>query len=547
MGSTMNRYRDHFWKLARAKSRLSSRGGVGWTVATLLATVMVTTIFTTEARSQDIKKLRREAAFKPRQIIFSNDGDDVFAENKDASIETFLAARTTGLLDSQVGTVAYSTTRSFAYFTHDTEVCEVFTLKEGRLSSNITPGLIEQGTDPLKVMIGFCREHDLEVFWGMRVNDTHDTRNPLLRPRWKVEHPEYLMGTEDRPPRRGGWTRVDFGRKEVREMAFAVIEDVCRRYDVDGVELDFFRHPLFFRAQAYGGEATQEDCRLMTDLFRRVRTAADQAAQRRGKPILISMRMPDTVDYCRAIGIDLQVWLEEGLLDIMIPSGYFQLAPWRETVELCHANKVAVYPCLSNCTMGDLAARKRRMNIETYRARAMNVWASGADGIQIFNCFDPSHPLWRELGSPQTLQGLTKHYYGTYLGPRMTGGYLIGGQKYNRLPTLSPTVPVSLKPGQAHATTINVGEEVNADNVQGPVPRITLRLQVSPATGTDEITVSLNENPLGGGTMKDDWLEFDVAPKWLKQHENRVEIKLSEKAEENSTVRDLMLIVEYDG
>ena len=73
------------------------------------------------------------------------------------------------------------------------------------MSANITPSLIAQGTDPLEVMIDFCRKNNLEIFWGMRMNDTHDTSNPLLRPRWKVDHPDYLMGTEDRPPKRGGW------------------------------------------------------------------------------------------------------------------------------------------------------------------------------------------------------------------------------------------------------------------------------------------------------------------------------------------------------
>jgi len=515
-------------------------------MARLLAGVAIAALLVTAANSEEMKELRRQAAFRTRQIIFNNDGDDVFAANKDGSIETFLAARTTGLVGSQVGTIAYSTTRSFAYFTHNTEVCEVFTCKEGRLAHNITPGLITRGTDPLEVMIGFCRKNDLEVFWGMRMNDTHDTKNPLLRPRWKIDHPEYLMGTEDRPPKRGGWTRVDFGRTEVREMAFAVIEDVCRRYDVDGIELDFFRHPLFFKAQALGGEATEEDRQSMTDLIRRVRIAADEAAVQRNKPILIAMRMPDTVDYCRAIGLDLQTWLEEGLLDIMIPSGYFQLAPWRDTVALCHSHGVAVYPCLSNCTLMDLAARKRRMNIETYRARAINVWASGADGIQIFNCFDPAHPLWRELGSPETLKGRTKHYYGTYLGPRMTKGYLIGGDKYMRLPTLCPYALVDLKPGQSHVTTVNIGEDVGSGDGEDPVPRITLRLQVSEPVEPAQMTLRINDKPLGRGTLKDDWLEYPVAAELLVRHDNRVEIQFGETAKENLTVRDIAVVVEYD-
>jgi hypothetical protein len=396
-------------------------------------------------------------------------------------------------------------------------------------------------------MIAFCRENDLEVFWGMRVNDTHDTKNPLLRPQWKIDHPEYLMGSEDRPPARGGWTRVDYGRQEVRDMAYAVIKDVCDRYDVDGIELDFFRHPLFFKAQALGGEASEDDCQLMTRLMRRVRIAAGEAAARRGRPILVAMRMPDTIEYCKAIGIDLRVWLEEGLLDIMIPSGYFQLAPWRETVALCHRHHVAVYPCLSNCTMRDLSARRRRMNIETYRARAMNVWASGADGIHVFNCFDPNHPLWREVGSPQTLRGLTKHYYATYLGPRMAGGYLVGGGKYMRLPTLCPCAPVALKPGQAQTTTVNIGEDVRAQTDNNTLPRITLRLQVTEPTRAGDVAVKLNGSPLTTGpATADDWLEFPVDPQLVKQHENTVQMERAKGATADPTVRDLMVEVAYD-
>ena len=185
------------------------------------------------------------------------------------------------------------------------------------------------------------------------------------------------------------------------------------------------------------------------------------------------------------------------------------------------------------------------MNIETYRARATNVWASGADGIQIFNCFDPTHPLWQELGSPETLRGLTKHYYCTYLGPRMAKGYLVGGDKYVRVPTLCPYAPVSLEPGQTHATTVNIGEDVNSIPDKASPSRITLSLQVNGLRDPSAMTVHLNGTPLGVGRLKDDWVEFDVSAESVKQHENRVEIGLSENAEAALSVRDLMVSVEY--
>ena len=39
---------------------------------------------------------------------------------------------------------------------------------------------------------------------------------------------------------------------EVREKVFRIFRDVCMRYDVDGIEMDFFRHPLYFREMMLG-------------------------------------------------------------------------------------------------------------------------------------------------------------------------------------------------------------------------------------------------------------------------------------------------------
>ena len=34
---------------------------------------------------------------------------------------------------------------------------------------------------------------------------------------------------------------MDYGRPEIRDLAFRFVEEVCRNYDVDGVELDFVK------------------------------------------------------------------------------------------------------------------------------------------------------------------------------------------------------------------------------------------------------------------------------------------------------------------
>ena len=52
---------------------------------------------------------------------------------------------------------------------------------------------------------------------------------------------------------------------EVREKVLRILTDVAARYDVDGLELDFFRHPVYFQPQIFGKPVTQEQCDMLTD------------------------------------------------------------------------------------------------------------------------------------------------------------------------------------------------------------------------------------------------------------------------------------------
>ena len=53
---------------------------------------------------------------------------------------------------------------------------------------------------------------------------------------------------------------MDYGRPEVREKVYRILADVAGRYDVDGIEMDFFRHPVLFAAQMVGKPVTQAQC-----------------------------------------------------------------------------------------------------------------------------------------------------------------------------------------------------------------------------------------------------------------------------------------------
>ena len=99
-------------------------------------------------------------------------------------------------------------------------------------------------------------------------------------------------------------------------MVFHVIEENCTRYDIDGIDLDFYRHPHFFRPQMVGDPVTQAHCDVMTGFLRCIRAMTENVGRRRGRPLLVIVRVFDSVDYSRAIGLDVERWISEDLIDM---------------------------------------------------------------------------------------------------------------------------------------------------------------------------------------------------------------------------------------
>ena len=391
----------------------------------------------------------------------------------------------------------------------------------------------------------------------MRMNDIHDAwggwYSPFLFPPIKREHPDWLMGTEDKRPVDGAWSAVDYGRPEVRDLAFQFFEEVCNNYDVDGVEMDFFRHLTYFRKHAWGEPVGQEELDMMTDLFRRIRTMADEAAVKKGHPILISVRVPDSVELCKAVGFDIERWMAEDLIDIMVVSGYFRLNYWDVSAKLGHKHGVPVYACLSETRMKDAEAHKTRASLASYRARAINAWYGGVDGVYMFNYFNPNSPLWHEVGALDTLAGLDKVYT---TGARGTGNldfWYTDGERFVNRSLLSPCRARKLAVGQTETVDLLVGEDLRFGKGKGEsegeagaaTPKVTLQLRVQDLAKPDDLAVTLNGAQLAGGVQEGLWVNYALAPAQVKQGMNRFDIALNEGAQGSPVLQDLLLWVRY--
>lgn len=409
--------------------------------------------------------LRAAALARQRRLVFNDDGGETRVPAQPLPKPTdFLPLRIAPLAGTHVDAIVFDTNAgSFGRVAHRTAVAEMFLQREGRYRHNILPDLAPLGTDSLRVVTEHARKTGQEAFWTLRMNDTHDASNPLLFPKFKEAQPHLLMGTKERPPQRGQWSAVDYGRSEVRELARKMVAEVAQNFDVDGVTLDFWRHPVFFRRTANELPCGDEERALMTQLVREIRADLDAAGGRRGKYLLLGVKVPDSVGYCREIGLDLERWLASGAVDLLIPGGYFQLNPWTEMAALARQYGVKFYASLPESRVREPEAKRERNSIEALRARALAAWSAGANGIEMFNHFDPRSPLWRELGDPALLRTLPKTYFASVQGASQGRGYY-PATKHMTLPTLTPDAPEKLAAGTSTSYQLFVGDDLRGAN-----------------------------------------------------------------------------------
>ena len=102
----------------------------------------------------------------------------------------------------------------------------------------------------------------------------------------------------------------------------------------------------------------------------------------------------------------MKSWLKEGLVDIIIGSGYFRLNDWKYFADLGHKYNVKVYAGLSEPRVRNQHPILQRAKKLVYRARAAEALQAGVDGIYLFNQFSVSSPKMgyiREMGEPRKI------------------------------------------------------------------------------------------------------------------------------------------------
>ena len=213
--------------------------------------------------------------------------------------------------------------------------------------------MVAGGVCPFQAVIDFSRDGGMEAFASIRMNDVHDSFIPNGLTIWKMRHPELLVDTNGTLPEFELYTSSqDFSHEPVRRRKLEIIEEICEGYDVDGFELDYIRHPVLFSRRMRREPCTQDEIEIMTSFMRQVRETTDATAARRGRPVLIATRVPDSFALSLDNGLDLQAWLKQDLVDILIAGGGYAPCslPVEEFIEASRPHGVQVYPCINQRT-----------------------------------------------------------------------------------------------------------------------------------------------------------------------------------------------------
>ena len=413
------------------------------------------------------REQRQQALNRKRQIIYNNDGCDAvtYPADKPFSIEEFLLLRVANALGTKIDTISYGPEGSGFY-------CVSYPTRVGSMIEvnwpnpkwrTVTHDFVKLGTDPVAEVGKFCRKHNYEFFVSLRVNDTHDGGQSYEHPhflasKFKIDNQHLLLGTFAKRTPYCTWSAVDFTHEEVRKHMIDMVTELLERYDMDGLELDFCRHMQLFRSVAWGGVASPEELDMMTDVMRRVRALAEKYGKRRGHPILISIRVYDSPGFCRAVGIDLDRWLEEDLIDIIIGGSYFHLRPWGKTAELAHRFGKKFYGSMDESRVRSPRMLPGRNTPPAYHARMSEIEQQGCDGIYSFN-WEGKRALSNLFFAPEDLAPLPKFYFATQLNGSPES-YLAGGRKFLELTELDPAaVPSPVTPDTTHELEIFIGDD----------------------------------------------------------------------------------------
>ena len=337
----------------------------------------------------------------------------------------------------------------------------------------------EKGIDWVQELVSLCREQGVSPWISMRMNDIHGigTGEAASTSRFWWDHPEYRR----KAGKLKGWSEdsdlaFDYTHQAVRDRALLLVREMLENWDVDGFECDWLRFPHHVPDAA---EKDRSGCGPLTAFMREVRKVVDEFGRRRGKRILVSVRVATTPEFAYGLGTDAVTWAREGLVDWVSPCNFWNttdfllpFAEWKAVLRAANP-KVRLVGGLDFAGVARDGFCPQGLSEAEFCGYLERMYAAGVRDFESFNRFQ----YWERFCEVPSFRFFQVE------GMRGGEAWLRGRDRaypvvwHDAVPSGTPTgkaLPVSVSAGGAF--TVNVGRIGAAMSVSvllafdGPVP-----------------------------------------------------------------------------
>ena len=506
-------------------------------------------------------------------IIYNWDGAPHGHHEVPQTMEQFLGSMYAPLADTQVGAHFWCIGEHVARYRSEVQETmgehvgrEYHSVHQYTFSENVL-AMLERGEDAQAAAIERGHALGMHVYASVRMNDNHfnglqikdlaTSRHGSIT-QMRRDHPEWVLG--DGAP--SDWFALSWNMAvpEVRRHRFEHVRELCERWDWDGVELDWQRHG-YHLDKDYGFKLRY----ALTDLQRSIRQATDRIGEERGRPFYVAARVSGTLEMCKRIGYDIETWVDEGLVDILIPaasSGTDPLLDIEGFKRMTEGTDIAVYGCIYGATDGPHVGPEDEGSKTdlVLGGVASRHYTHGADGIYVFNFHgdrEYRRRLLTTMGSPETLKGASKIYAATHKIPRVTGEWR-GAELNDRIYAEVPTPLYETMSGDGPTVTLTVSDDFSSCLPES----ICLRVRMEEWVIGDDVEVRWDGEALpdpqieytdvrsytGDRVSGVVWQSYTLEPERLPMGQHKVKVVLRHRNPHiipDMTLTDVELVVRY--
>ncbi len=456
------------------------------------------------------------AAQPPYRVLYSNDTTHISSspspfkpepagfqeEFLRASISEAKGADTVQMLQPGLGWVPWWKSEHFPMEKHAAFLATVGHRLNGY------ENYVLRGGDMIAVLLDECKKINRAAFVSIRMNDTHHVmrgnraKNPEDKERMMsefalfVEHPEARVDMSKTTKIEQQPYAMDWASPFVREHKYRLLEEICKNYDIDGLELDFMRQWVMFNPDR---TSEKERTDIITEFVASIRKALDDNAPN-GKHRWLCVRVPGYLWTQKQAGIDLKRLADVGVDMFNIAGHYntdFQIET-QQAKKIVGPNKFVYAEAHFAHARGPKSPGgpdylKRNTPIQFYTFAHVQ-YARGIDGVSFFN-----FPYYRGTHSPTDVPGepaeppfeVLEHIGDPQWVARQPQQYVLGALRNQPRRDTPRPFEKKMKAGQAETLMLDMAPPAQGWKLDGK-----LRIQSRESLQGCEFEVRLNGRKL---------------------------------------------------